>query len=278
MRDFWEALRLLPPAVSLLYWFFMGAVIGSFLNVCIYRLPRGENLVFPRSRCPQCRSPIPWYRNIPLISWLFLRGHCADCNSRISFRYFFVELWTALTFLLLHRTWGWSLQFLTLTLFACFCIVLFFIDWEHQILPDVLTLPGIVLGMGTVAFNPLVTWKQAFAGLAIGLAFPLFLIWGYWLLRHEEGMGFGDVKLMGMLGAILGFRLFMLVVLLSALSGLFAGALKWSRSTKTTSFGRISLPFGTFLCGAAWFALLWGSWLIERYQALTWKILQAILS
>jgi leader peptidase (prepilin peptidase)/N-methyltransferase len=262
----------LPKWVGWAYWGAMGAAVGSFLNVCIYRIPRGESIVFPRSRCPHCAHPIPWYYNIPVLSWLWLRGRCAFCRGPISVRYFVVELWTALTYVGLFERWGWSPTFFILAVFLSLCIALFFIDLEWQILPNGMTIPGAAVGLLTMGPNALVTWESSLLGFGLGVTIPLGLIGLYWLVRQEEGMGLGDVKLLAMIGAFLGAGRLLMVLMIASVAGVLGGLVLW-RLQRATPLGRVAVPFGTFLCGAAWLVVFWGDaaygayhrWLIRWY-------------
>ena len=264
----WQALWYLPRTWGTAFWAILGAVVGSFLNVCIYRVPRGESIVFPRSRCPTCHTTIRWYHNLPVISWIGLRGRCAYCGARISPRYLLVEVWTAVTLAGLFWRWSWSAPFVLLGIFLCFCIALFFIDLEWQLLPDRFTVVGIAVGLLVMPWSPLVPWWESLAGLGLGLVFPLLLIGAYYLWRHEQGMGLGDVKLMGMIGVFLGARRLVLVILLASLAGILVGLVVWIRNRSSGRFGRVVLPFGTFLCGAAWVVVFWGDAILRGYETL----------
>ena len=268
-----QTLRMLPPWFGMVYWVLIGAAVGSFLNVCIYRLPRGESIIHPRSRCPTCRTPIRWYHNIPIVSWMLLRGRCYDCGAPISPRYLFVEAWTAFTFGILFLQYGWNGQFLIAVLFSSLCIALLFIDWDHQILPDVITIPGMGLGLLLLPWNAWVKWWDGLLGLGVGIGFPLVLIWFYWLWRREEGMGLGDVKLLGMIGVFLGVRRLLMVIFFGAIAGLMGGVLIWIRSRRRESFARMALPFGSFLCLAAWLVMLWGDVILAWYDRWIVRIL-----
>ncbi len=263
--DFRTVLQTVPDSVWAVYWGLMGAAIGSFLNVVIYRVPRGESIVFPRSRCPACTRPIPWYYNIPIVSWLWLRGRCAYCRALIAVRYLIVEVWTAGTFAGLFLKWQWTPTFFILAVLVSLCIALFFIDMEWQILPDGLTLTGMAFGLATIGPNALVDWRSGLFGWAVGIVFPLAIYWGYWLIRRQEGMGFGDVKLMGMLGAFLGMERLILVVILAAFFGIVVGTIIW-RVQRSASFGQVILPFGTMLTAATWIVIFWGDRLLAMYE------------
>jgi leader peptidase (prepilin peptidase)/N-methyltransferase len=200
----------------------VGVCVGSFLNVCIYRLPRGQSLASPPSRCPHCERPLRWYHNIPIVSWVALRGRCAHCQAPISIQYPVIEMVTALVWLLI--VWmspvGWLLA--SRLVLATALIVLFMIDLEHQLLPNVITLPGIVVGL---AFSVVAPPRPADAllGALLGGGVLYAIAAAYYLLRKEEGMGMGDVKMLAMVGAFLGWRAVLLTLVLSAFAGAVIG-------------------------------------------------------
>ena len=264
--------------------FLFGIVIGSFLNVCIHRLPRGESVVAPRSRCPQCQTPIAAYDNIPLLSYLLLRGKCRHCNARISPVYFFVELATGLMFLLSLSMYGLSAEFLRQVVFGSLLIVLVMTDWQERILPDRINFPGMALGLVFALMIPIGDgtglWLARLAGLGSlpirvislfdgllgalaggGLLFALGEL--YFRLRHREGMGFGDVKMMAMVGCFLGPKLTLLTILLGSLGGSVIGLLLIAVLRKGSDY---ELPFGTFLGLAAFCASLWGWPVLNWYR------------
>ena len=173
-----------------------GLIVGSFLNVCIYRLPRDQSIVWPASRCTTCGRELAWYENVPVLSWAVLRGRCRTCGERISVMYPVVESVTAAMFALLFWHYGPTPLFLVRALFGCAMIVLFVIDLQHQILPNEITLGGIVVGLAAsfaTIDNP--GWRDALIGAAAGGGSLWLVAWGYERLRHQEGLGFGDVKM-----------------------------------------------------------------------------------
>lgn len=266
--------------------FVVGLTIGSFLNVCIHRLPKGESIVHPRSRCPHCGRMIAAYDNVPVLSYLWLRGRCRHCHSRISPFYPLIELLTGLTFLLVYHRWGISPPAVKAVLLASALIVLTFTDLRERLLPDRITFPGIAAGFlfalwlpledGTAALllrllgGPnlsavLLSVADALLGalLGAGLLFALGEIW--YRLRRVEAMGLGDVKMMGMVGLFLGIKLTVLTLLLGSLLGSLLGGLFLLLAGKDT---RYELPFGTFLGVAALIALFWGPQLVASYLSL----------
>jgi len=233
----------------------LGAVVGSFLNVCIRRIPAGESLVFPASHCPKCNHSIRFYDNIPIISYLALRGRCRNCREGISLQYPLVELLTAIMALLLFWKFGLTLKFLFSFLFACILIIITFIDLEHQIIPDVLTLPGIpvfflaaVLAMGV---SPL----EAVLGVLIGGGILYAIAFGYELITKREGMGGGDIKLLAMLGAFFGWKSLFFILLVSSFLGAIVGISVMLIKGKDMKY---AVPFGPFLSLAALACIFWG--------------------
>ena len=265
--------------------FLLGIAIGSFLNVCIYRLPQGGSVATPpRSYCPNCRKQIAAYDNIPLASYLLLGGKCRYCKVRISPVYFFVELATGLVFLLCYYLLGLSVEFLREAVFASLLIVLVMTDWQERILPDRINFPGIAIGL---LFSLLVPVGDGSAGWLAdrlaGLDLPmraasffdgvlgvfvggglLYLLGEvYFRLRHKEGMGFGDVKMMAMVGCFLGPKLTLLSILLGSVTGSVLGLVMIAALGKGTDF---ELPFGSFLGVSAFFASLWGWPILNWYR------------
>ena len=239
----------------------LGAILGSFLNVCIYRLPRDLSVVSPPSSCPACGAQIRWHHNIPVLGWLVLRGRCADCRAPISARYPIVEAITGAVFLLHLVVIGVDPLLPVRLAFAAAMIVLFAIDLEHQILPDVITLPGIVLGFAASLFLP-PGWVSSLIGIVIGGGLPWALAEIYVRVRGVEGLGFGDVKMLAMIGAVLGWPLMLLTLLLASLAGTLVGVALLASGRG----GRhLRLPFGTFLAVAAVAAGLYGQPVVDWY-------------
>jgi len=243
----------------LLWWaiivFILGAVVGSFLNVCIHRLPREESIVYPSSRCPHCRQSIAWYDNIPLVSYIFLKGRCRSCKEAISGRYFLVEAVTAVMALLTYWKFGMSLAFLAAFLFVATLIVIAFIDIEHQIIPHEVILPGIPLSLLAAVFIMGIPLLDSFLGIMIGIG-SLYLIAVYYeQITGTEGMGGGDVNLMGMLGAFLGWKSLLFVLMIAAFTGAAVGITMMMTKGKTMKY---AMPFGPFLSLGAVVYLFWG--------------------
>jgi leader peptidase (prepilin peptidase) / N-methyltransferase len=228
--------------------FIFGAVVGSFLNVCIFRLPAKTSIVKPRSRCPYCQHPIRNGDNIPLISFMLLRGKCRDCGGKISWCYPLVEFITASLSLLLFLKFGLTLKFLIFFIFTAVLIVVTFIDLDHQIIPDIITLPGIPIFFILAIFGVKIPWMEALIGLLIGggLLFAIALI--YELLTKREGMGGGDIKLLAMIGGFLGWKSLIFILLFSSFSGAIVGLTAMVIKKQDLKY---AVPFGPFLSAAA---------------------------
>ena len=258
----------MPETTFLIVAAVLGLSVGSFLNVCIYRLPRGESVLRPRSRCPKCQRSLTWYENIPVVSWLILRARCGGCGARISAQYPAIEIVTALLWVLI--VWmtppGWLLA--SRLVLATALIVLFMIDLEHQLLPNAITLPGIVAGF----LFSLVTQPgpvDSLIGIVVGGGVLYAIAAAYYLLRKEEGMGMGDVKMLAMVGAFLGWQQVLLTLVLSSFAGAVIGLAVMSLQRGTL---RYALPFGTFLAVGTLIAMLAGeqilAWYVGLYPAL----------
>lgn len=242
-----------------------GLAWGSFLNVVIYRLPRGLSLMRPPSTCPQCGTRIKAYDNIPVLSYLLLRGKCRACGLKISVAYPLVELLTPVCFLLLYARFSLGVPFFASCLFASALIALCFIDLYHQVLPDEITLPGLALALLYSGLRPDMTLRQALAGAVVGAGFLLAVYGGYLLLRKKEGLGMGDVTMMLLVGAYLGWVKAFFTLLVGSFVGALVGFFLLSFKKKDLQF---ALPFGTFLAPAAFFALVWGDRIINAYLSL----------
>lgn len=246
--------------------FVFGAIVGSFLNVCIHRIPAGASVVFPASHCPSCDQPIAPYDNIPVLSYILLRGRCRTCKARISARYPFVELlsgWAAMACLGLD---GLSPYFLIHFAFLAALIVITFIDLDHQIIPDPISLPGIAVGFLAAVVLGEPTWLASLLGILLGGGVLWAVAEGYYWLTGREGMGGGDIKLLAMIGAFLGWAAVPVTLLISSLGGTLVGLallLFQGRDTRTP------IPFGPFLAFGAVCALFFGKELIAWYLGLT---------
>lgn len=261
----------------------LGLMVGSFLNVCIARIPHGESIVFPNSHCPHCGKAIKPYDNIPVISFVLLRGKCRACKQKISWQYPLVEALTALTFWLTYRCLGLDFRTVIFLIFFSAIWVLVFIDLNHRILPNVITLSGILLGLvfsllapvrdGTADFvlslfgwappSPMLSsFLDSFLGALVCGGFLWAVAELYLRIRKVEGLGFGDIKLMGMVGALLGVKLTLLTIMLGSMMGAVIGMIFIKLAGKDS---RYELPFGSFLGLATIISALWGRQIIGGY-------------
>jgi leader peptidase (prepilin peptidase)/N-methyltransferase len=239
----------------------LGAIIGSFLNVCIWRIPRQQSIAFPPSACPGCGRQLSWYDNVPIVSYLALRARCRSCGVRISARYPLVEAITAAMFAAATWYYGPSLLLVQRLVFGCILIVLFGIDLEHHLLPNVITLPAIVAGFAFSFFTE-PGWLASLIGIVLGGGLLLAIAEGYYRIRHEEGLGMGDVKMLAMIGAFLGWQLTLVTLMMASFSGTFVGlAVIASRRGGM----KYALPFGTFLALGAALAATVGPGLLDWY-------------
>lgn len=245
--------------------FILGTIIGSFLNVCIYRIPLKKSIVSPPSACPRCGQRIRWFQNIPLLSYLLLGGQCASCRVRIPLRYPAIEFLTGILFAAVLYSFGFSLATIVYWLFISALVVVTFIDLDHRIIPDVISLPGILAGFLLSFLIPWLPWLESLLGIFIGGGILLLIAWMYELLTKREGMGGGDIKLLAMLGAFLGWKAVLPIVFIASLAGTLVGvpALMLSKED-----GKFAIPFGPFLAFAAIVYLFWGERLIGWYLAL----------
>jgi len=240
----------------------LGAMVGSFLNVCIYRLPKEESIIWPRSHCPTCKKIIRFYDNIPLISYLLLRGRCRYCKGPISIQYPLVEGITALSSLFLIIKFGPSLSYLFYFAFVAALIVITVIDLYHQIIPDGISLPGIGVGLLASLVIPQITFLNSLMGILLGGGSLFLVATLYEWIFKREGMGGGDVKLLAMIGAFLGWKAVILTILLSSMIGSITGILIMILKGKDFKY---AIPFGPFLSMGAVIALFYGENLIRWY-------------
>ena len=251
----------------------LGLIVGSYLNVVIYRLPRGISTVLPRSRCPDCGEPVRPLDNLPVLSFLLLGGRCRACRARISWRYPLIELATAALFVACLLRFGVTFEAPAAALFSSLMLALAIIDIDHMILPDALTWPGIALG---ILLQPLLPWARlgdgpwgALAGAVAGALLGggvLLAVWLTWyLVRREEGMGLGDVKMLAVIGAFLGWKGVLVALFIAALSGATVGLLLMAWGGLGA---KSKLPFGAFLALGGLTALFAGEPLVRAYARL----------
>ena len=243
-----------------------GLMIGSFLNVCIYRLPRRESIVWPASHCTSCNRPLAWFENVPVIGWLALRGRCRTCGSRISAIYPLVELTTGAVFAGGALIYGLSPLLFVRLAFASALIVLFVIDLQHRILPNVITLPGIAAGFAASLFLP-PGWLSSLIGIVAGGGILFAIAEAYYRLRGIEGLGMGDVKMLAMIGAVLGWPLMLLTLVFASFAGSVIGV---GLIASGRGGMQAALPFGTFLALGALVAAVAGdpilTWYLSFYR------------
>ncbi len=244
------------------YAIIFGLLLGSFMNVCIYRLPRDLSIVRPRSRCPGCEKTIAWYDNIPIFSYLFLRARCRHCHTAIPVRYPLIEGLTALLSWYLFHTFGPTLLYLVYFLYSAALLTVSVIDLDHRIIPDEISLPGIPIGLLLAAFTPLLTFLESLIGFLIGGGSLLAVGLLYEAARKQEGIGGGDIKLLAMIGAFTGWKGVLFTIFGGSLVASFVGiALMIIRRTNS----QIPIPFGPFLSGASFVYILFGDQLIMAY-------------
>jgi len=252
-------------AVSILLLIVFSLAVGSFLNVVIHRLPKGESLVSPGSHCPSCNHGIRFYENIPLLSYLILNGKCSQCGASISWRYPFVEGLTALILMSLFTIYGWSAEFLVYGILMLFLIPISFIDLETGFIPDKLTLPALVTGIIFLFMFQIVTWKSALIGAFSAGAFLLFLMVAGKAVFKKDAMGMGDLKLLVVIGVYIGFP----AVFISLFLGSFAAciAIMIGLALKRQSL-KATLPFGPFIAIGSLVFILGGKLLVNWYLGL----------
>ena len=269
-----------PYVIYSLFAFVFGAVVGSFLNVCICRVPHDQSVVSPPSRCPKCDYRIRWYDNIPLFSYLLLRGKCRGCQAPISIQYPLVELLNGLLTLALFLRFlperllanapmeivvRQGLIFALLFIFCSALVVVTFIDLEHQIIPDSITLPGIVIGFIASFFIPQLGWMNSLIGIVAGGGSLLLIAYGYELVAKKEGMGGGDVKLLAMMGAFLGWKGVIFIIFSASLIGSVIGVGLMLAKNKD---GTLAIPFGPFLATGAVIYIFYGRSIIHWYLSM----------
>jgi len=242
----------------------LGLAVGSFLNVCIHRLPRDQSLNSPPSRCPSCEYRLRWFDNIPVLSYVLLGGRCRKCRAGISIRYPLVELITMALFVIHGEVFGWSALLIPRLVFACAMVVLFAIDLEHQLLPNVITLPGIAVGLIASAVLP-PGLVDALIGVLIGGGVLWLIGEAYFRYSGHEGMGGGDVKMLAMIGAFLGWKLVLVTLVLSSIAGSLIGLAVIAFRKGGMKY---ALPYGTFLALGALVASLAGDAIVNWYVGL----------
>ena len=251
-----------PYTVYILFALLFGMVVGSFLNVCICRMPHDQSVVSPPSHCPRCSYRIRWYDNIPIVSYLLLRGKCRGCGTHISLQYPLVELLNGMLALLLFLRFGPTLAFAALFVFCSALVVITFIDIEHQIIPDEISLPGIVIGFVLSFFLKGHSWLNSLLGILLGGGSLLLVAYAYQWLTGKEGMGGGDIKLLAMMGAFLGWKAIPFIIFASSLVGSVFGISMMLFQKKDS---KLAIPFGPYLAFGAVLYIFYGKPLIQWY-------------
>lgn len=242
-------------ALNNFFYFVFGAIAGSFLNVCIVRLPKEESIISPRSHCRNCKMTLPWYDLIPMVSFLWLQGRCRFCKSRISIEYFIVELLTALMTIKVLQEFGIRPQGFCYLVFVYALLVATVIDLHYRIIPDIISMGGMIFGF-LLSFHFLpIHFLESLFGILTGGGFLFLLAYGYFKLTHREGMGGGDIKLAAMIGAFLGYKAIFLVLFISSILGSITGIFLMLIQKQTLQY---ALPFGPFLAVGAWITLFYG--------------------
>jgi leader peptidase (prepilin peptidase) / N-methyltransferase len=250
-----------PLTVNILAFIF-GACIGSFLNVCIYRIPAAMSIVHPGSSCPRCKTMIPFYDNIPIFSYLMLMGKCRKCGTPIAIRYPLVELLGGLCAVACVLSFGPTLHGLVAFAFIATLIVVTFIDLDHRIIPDKISLPGIPLFFLAALAVPSVSWRASVIGIVAGGGSLFAVAWFYQFVTGREGMGGGDIKLLAMIGAMIGWQGILFTLFAASAIGTIVGLLAMARSGRGM---RLAIPFGPFLAMGAIIYMFFGEGLISWY-------------
>ncbi len=226
--------------------FIFGSIWGSFANVAIVRIPQGLSVVAPRSRCNGCKTPIRWFDNIPILSWFILKGKCRSCGQSFSIRYPLVELLTGVLFALAFYSVGWKFYLAELLIFILGLVIVSFIDIDHFIIPDKISLPGIIIGLVGATLNPEREVLDAIMGVVLGGGFLWMIAYVYYILRKQEGMGGGDIKLLAWMGAVCGWRAIPFIILFASIVGSGVGLFNMKKKGLQTV-----IPFGPYLALSA---------------------------
>ncbi|MEE8185284.1 MAG: prepilin peptidase [Thermodesulfobacteriota bacterium] len=257
----------MPDPLIYIFLFAFGAITGSFLNVCIYRIPLKKSIIFPPSSCPKCKKHIPFYDNIPIISYILLHGRCRYCNARIPLNYLIIEVVTALVAVSLFIVFGLTLEALVYYILLSALIVITLIDLEHKIIPDVISLPGIAVGFAVSFFLPVPGVKNSLIGMVAGGGVLFVVAYGYYMITGREGMGGGDIKLLAMIGAFLGWRGILVTLFVGSFVGAIIGGVFMILKGRDTKY---AIPFGPFLSLGATIYLFIGEDIIEFYTLHLW--------
>ena len=251
-----------PHIIYSVFAFAFGAVVGSFLNVCICRMPKDESVVLPPSHCTNCDYLIRWYDNVPMVSYLLLKGRCRSCGEPISAQYPLVEFLNGALTLALFLKFGPSFVFAVLFLFCSALVVITFIDLEYQIIPDMITLPGIVIGFALSFLIPNFGWLSSLIGILSGGGSLLLIAYLYQAVAKKDGLGGGDIKLLAMMGAFFGWKAILFIIFAASLAGSAIGITVMLVQKKDAT---LAIPFGPFLASAAVLYIFCGNQIIFWY-------------
>ena len=253
-----------PPVLAGIFFAVFGLVVGSFLNVCIYRLPLKKSIAWPASHCTTCERPLDWYENVPVLAWLTLGGRCRTCHTSISAMYPVVELVTGALFVGGYLLYGATPLGFVRIAFGCAMIVLFVIDLQHRILPNIITVTGVPIGFALSLFLP-PGWRESLIGLLLGGGVLFVIGEAYYRVRGIDGLGMGDVKMLAMIGAFLGWRLTLVTLIFASFTGALVGVAMLASGRGGM---KAALPFGTFLAVGAVVAVVAGDQLFNWYVSL----------
>jgi len=248
--------------IDIILTFILGLIVGSFSNVCIYRIPRNESIIYPGSHCPKCSTTLRPMDNIPLLSYIILKGRCRNCGSKISIQYPIVELLTGLIYLIIYLTYGLSIQSLIYIILSSALIIITFIDLKEQIIPDVISLPGVVAGLVISFFVPYISSLSSLLGIIAGGGTILIIALIGTIIFKKEAMGGGDVKLAAMVGAFLGWKYVILALFLGFFIGALAGIFLILAKIRSRED---MIPFGPFIVVGSIAAILWGERILLWY-------------
>jgi leader peptidase (prepilin peptidase)/N-methyltransferase len=254
----------MPTATVFVLIFIFGACIGSFLNVCIYRIPDSRSIIRPRSTCPNCKSIIKFYDNIPILSYFWLLGKCRRCDAKISLRYPVIEFLTGLLACACFIQFNLSIEAVVYFCFMAALLVISFIDIDHQIVPDCISLPAIPIGLVSSFILPSIHFSESVIGMFVGGGILYSIAWSYQLITGKEGMGGGDIKLLAMIGAFIGWKGVLVVIFIASATGALAGIFLMLIARKNLKY---AVPFGPFLSLGAIVYVFRGSELIQWYYA-----------
>jgi len=242
--------------------FILGLIVGSFSNVCIYRIPKNESIIFPASHCPKCHSPIKPTDNIPLLSYILLKGRCRNCKSKISIQYPIVELLTGLIYLIIYLIYGLNIQTLIYIILSSSLIIIAFVDLNEQVILGVLSLPGIAIGLILSSFVPYISFINSALGVLVGGGIILIIRFAGSVIFKKESMGLGDIELAAMVGAFLGWRYIIISLFLGFFLGALAGIILILSKIKSRED---VVPFGPFIVLGSFITLFWGEKILSWY-------------